>query len=63
MLRALLDTGVSVLVIALQWREGDDEDAVDTIAAAASVGAAVTAVRPGDDLGIALRHGVGAGSR
>ncbi|MHB1444786.1 MAG: DUF58 domain-containing protein [Acidimicrobiales bacterium] len=58
-LRLLLDTGVSVLVVALLW----DEEAAGTLTAAAALGCQVAGVRPGDDLASVLAHGVGAGNR
>jgi uncharacterized protein (DUF58 family) len=58
-LRLLLQKGVSLLVVALLWREDSDE----TLNAAAALGCQVAAVRPGQDLRSALRHDIGAGSR
>ncbi|HUR49807.1 MAG TPA: DUF58 domain-containing protein [Acidimicrobiales bacterium] len=57
-LKFVLDSGVSVAVIALLW---DPEDS-DTMGRAASLGCQVIGVRPGDDLARALSgRGVGAG--
>ena len=58
-LRLLLDTGVSVLVVALLWHE----DSSNVLATAASLGCQVTGLRPGDDLGTVLAHDIGAGNR
>ncbi len=58
-LRLLLQKGVSLLVVALLWREDSDE----TLNAAAALGCQVAAVRPGQDLRSALYHDIGAGSR
>jgi len=58
-LRVLLDTGVSVLVVALLW---DEEDA-DTMGIAASLGCQVVGVHPGQDLTSALHGEIGAGTR
>jgi uncharacterized protein (DUF58 family) len=58
-LRLLLNTGVSVLVVALLW---DDENA-DTMGRAAALGCQVVGVRPGEDLGRALFSSIGAGNR
>jgi hypothetical protein len=60
-LRLLLNTGVSVMVVALSWNEDDDQD--QTMAIAASLGCQVTSVRPGQDLTTALYNSVGAGNR
>jgi uncharacterized protein (DUF58 family) len=57
-LRLLLNTGVSVLVVALLW---DDENA-GTVGTAAALGCQVVGVHPGQDLSEALAHGIGAGS-
>jgi uncharacterized protein (DUF58 family) len=59
-LKLLLDTGVSVLVVALQW---DEEAGDDTVARAAGLGCQVAAVHPDQDLATALYHDIGAGSR
>jgi uncharacterized protein (DUF58 family) len=56
-LRLLLNTGVSVLVIALLWREGDEE----TVATAASLGCQVVGIRPGQDLSSVLYDRASAG--
>jgi len=58
-LRLLLQKGISLLVVALLWREDSDE----TLNAAAALGCQVAAVRPGQDLRSALYHDIGAGSR
>jgi uncharacterized protein (DUF58 family) len=58
-LRLWLQKGVSLLVIALLW----DENADETLNAAAALGCQVAAVRPGQDLAGALYHDIGAGSR
>lgn len=58
-LRLLLNTGVSIMVIALLW--DDDSDA--TLATAAALGCQVAGVRPGQDLASALFHDMGAGQR
>jgi uncharacterized protein (DUF58 family) len=56
-LRLLLDTGVSVLVVALLW----DED-TDTMGRAVSLGCQVVGVRPGDNLADCLHNEMGAGA-
>lgn len=58
-LRLLLQKGISLLVVALLWREDADE----TLNAAAALGCQVAAVHPGQDLASALYHDIGAGSR
>jgi uncharacterized protein (DUF58 family) len=58
-LRLLLNTGVSILVVALLW---DDENA-DTMGNAASLGCQVVGLHPGQDLTTALSRDIGAGSR
>lgn len=58
-LRLLLNTGVSVLVVALLWNEEDST----TLLSAASLGCQVVGVSPGQDLSTALHHQVGAGTR
>jgi uncharacterized protein (DUF58 family) len=58
-LRLLLNTGVSVMVVALLW----DEDHADTMGIAASLGCQVVAVKPGQDLTTALYNSIGAGNR
>jgi uncharacterized protein (DUF58 family) len=49
-LRMLLNTGVSVLVVALLW----DESEANTMGVAASLGCNVIGIKPGDDLASAL---------
>jgi uncharacterized protein (DUF58 family) len=58
-LRLLLQKGISLLVVALLWREDADE----TLNAAAALGCQVAAVHPGQDLASSLYHDIGAGSR
>jgi len=58
-LRLLLQKGISLLVVALLWRE----DADDTLNAAAALGCQVAAIHPGQDLASALYHDIGQGSR
>jgi hypothetical protein len=58
-LRLLLNKGVSIMVVALLW----DEEHQETLNVAASLGCQVAGVRPGHDLGSALLHDIGAGSR
>jgi uncharacterized protein (DUF58 family) len=58
-LRLLLQKGISLLVVALLWRE----DADDTLNAAAALGCQIAAVHPGQDLASALYHDIGQGSR
>jgi uncharacterized protein (DUF58 family) len=58
-LRLLLNTGVSILVVALLW---DDENA-DTVGTAAALGCQVVGVHPGQDLSTALYQSIGAGNR
>jgi uncharacterized protein (DUF58 family) len=58
-LRLLLNTGVSVIVVALLW----DEDDADTMGRAAALGCQVVGVHPGEDLGRALFSSIGAGNR
>ena len=58
-LRLLLNTGVSVMVVALLW---NDEHA-DTLTTAAALGCQVAAVHPGQDLATALTGEIGAGTR
>jgi uncharacterized protein (DUF58 family) len=57
-LRLLLNTGVSVLVVALLW----DEDNSETMGTAAALGCQVVGVHPGQDLSSALSRDIGAGS-
>jgi uncharacterized protein (DUF58 family) len=57
-LKLLLNSGVSIAVVALLWDEEDSE----TMGRAASLGCQVIGVGPHDDIGAALsRSGVGAG--
>ena len=56
-LRLLLNTGVSIMVVALLW----DDESAGTMGVAASLGCQVTAVHPGDDLATALHHDIRAG--
>lgn len=58
-LKLLLNTGASVLVVALLW---DDENA-HTPGTAAALGCQVVAVHPGQDLTTALYQDIGAGNR
>jgi len=58
-LRLLLQKGISLLVVALLWREDADE----TLNAAAALGCQIAAVHPGQDLASALYHDIGQGSR
>lgn len=58
-LRLLLNTGVSVAVIALVW----DEESSETLTAAAGLGCQVSAIHPGQDVASALQHEIGAGTR
>ena len=59
-LKLLLNTGVSVLVVALLWTE----EAADTMGTAAGLGCQVVGVHPGQDLATALYNEVaGAGRR
>jgi uncharacterized protein (DUF58 family) len=58
-LRLLLQKGISLLVVALLW----DEDADQTLNAAAALGCQIAAVHPGQDLASALYHDIGQGSR
>jgi uncharacterized protein (DUF58 family) len=58
-LKLLLNKGVSVLVVALLWDEGD----ADTMGVAAALGCQVVGVHPGQDLSTALFNEVGAGVR
>ena len=58
-LRMLLNKGVSVLVVALIW----DEESSETLNQAAALGCQVVEFRPGQSVGAALYHEVGAGSR
>lgn len=58
-LRILLNKGVSILVVALIWAEENAE----TLGVAASLGCQVTGVHPGQDIGAAMSHDIGAGNR
>jgi uncharacterized protein (DUF58 family) len=58
-LKLLLNTGVSVLVIALLW----DEENADTVGTAAALGCQAVGVHPGQDLSSALYQDIGAGNR
>ena len=58
-LKLLLQTGVSVLVIALLWDEGESQ----VMGAASALGCQVAGVRPGDDLASALFHDAASGGR
>ena len=58
-LRLLLNTGVSVLVVALLW----DEENAETLSTAAALGCQVAGVHPGQDLAAALSGELGAGTR
>jgi uncharacterized protein (DUF58 family) len=58
-LRLLLNTGVSVLVVALLW----DEESSETLTTAAALGCQVAGVHPGQDLATALSGELGAGTR
>ena len=58
-LRLLLNTGVSILVVALLW----DEENAETLTTAAALGCQVAGLHPGQDLGQALQAQFGAGTR
>jgi uncharacterized protein (DUF58 family) len=58
-LRILLNKGVSILVVALLW----DEEHAETLNVAASLGCQVSGIHPGQDIGAALYHDIGAGNR
>lgn len=58
-LKLLLNTGVSVLVVALLW----DEDSAATLGIAAGLGCQVVGLHPGQDLSTALYQDIGAGNR
>ena len=60
-LRLLLQSGVSVLVVALLWAA--DEEEGNVLATAAGLGCQVAGVHPQDDLATALYHDMGAGRR
>ena len=58
-LKLLLQTGVSVMVVALLW----DEDDSQIMGAAGALGCQVVGVKPGDDLATALFHDAASGGR
>lgn len=58
-LKLLLNTGVSILVVALLWEEGSEA----TLGVAAGLGCQVVGVHPGQDLSTALYQDIGAGNR
>ncbi|MGI8792059.1 MAG: hypothetical protein ACR2H3_02595, partial [Acidimicrobiales bacterium] len=58
-LKLLLNTGVSVLVVALLWGDGGEQ----TLGTAAGLGCQVVGVHPGQDLSTALAQDIGAGNR
>jgi uncharacterized protein (DUF58 family) len=58
-LKLLLNTGVSVLVVALLWTE----ESAATLGVAAGLGCQVVGVHPGQDLSTALYQDIGAGNR
>jgi uncharacterized protein (DUF58 family) len=58
-LKLLLNTGVSILVVALLW----DEDSSDTMGIAAGLGCTVVGVHPGQDLSTALYNEVAGSGR
>lgn len=58
-LRLLLNTGVSLLVVALEFEDNEN----DTVGTAAALGCQVVAIHPDDDLATALHSAVGAGTR
>jgi uncharacterized protein (DUF58 family) len=58
-LKLLLNTGVSVLVVALLW----DEHSADTMGVAAGLGCQVVGVHPGQDLSTALYNEVAGSGR
>ena len=58
-LKLLLNTGVSILVVALLW----DEASTETLGIAAALGCQVAGVHPGQDLSTALYQDIGAGNR
>jgi uncharacterized protein (DUF58 family) len=60
-LRLLLNTGVSILVVALLWNEEEAES--DVLGTAAALGCQVVGVHPGQDLSSALYQDIGAGNR
>jgi uncharacterized protein (DUF58 family) len=60
-LRLLLNTGVSVLVVALLWDDSEEEG--DVLTTAAALGCQVCGVRPGQELANAFAAEMGAGTR
>jgi uncharacterized protein (DUF58 family) len=58
-LRLLMNSGVSVLVVALLW----DESNAETVGTASSLGCQVVGLHPGQDISDALQAQVGAGTR
>ena len=58
-LKLLLNTGVSILVVALLW----SDESADTLGTAAALGCQVVGVHPGQDLSSALSADIGAGNR
>jgi uncharacterized protein (DUF58 family) len=60
-LRLLLNTGASVLVVALLWDEDSEE--ADVLSTAAGLGCQVAGVRPGVELSAAFGAQIGAGTR
>ena len=60
-LKTLLQTGASVMVLALLW--DDDERETDVLGVAASLGCQVVGVRPDDDLASALYAGLAGAGR
>ena len=58
-LKLLLNTGVSILVVALLW----EESSAETLGRAAALGCQVVGVHPGQDLSTALYQDIGAGNR
>ncbi|MFN2465083.1 MAG: DUF58 domain-containing protein [Candidatus Dormibacteria bacterium] len=58
-LRLLLNTGVSILVVALLW----DEASAETVGTASSLGCQVVGLHPGQDVADALAGAIGAGTR
>ena len=58
-LKLLLNTGVSILVVALLW----DDESADTLGVAAALGCQVVGVNPGQDLSTALYASMGGGNR
>jgi uncharacterized protein (DUF58 family) len=58
-LELLVQRGMHVIIAALVW----DDESLQTLATATSMGAQVVEIRPNVPLASAFRHGVGAGSR